>query len=222
MDARKLLKSLTLGEESDLEFKSAKGGVPGSLWETYSAMANTDGGSILLGVENDGTIGGLPDAAKARKTVWDSLNNRGQVSVNLLSNEQVRVVPVGERSILLMEVPRANRRQRPVYIGQNPITGTFRRNFEGDYRCTPDEVGRMLADQSEEPADSRILEHFGIDDLDPSSVQQYRQRFSAQCQTIPGSHSIIGAFSPSSVPAQRPCHEARGADVRRVADVRQG
>jgi ATP-dependent DNA helicase RecG len=114
MDARKLLKTLALGEESDLEFKSARGGVPGSLWESYSAMANTDGGAILLGVENDGTISGLPDAAKARKTVWDSLNNRGQVRINLLSNEQVRVVPAGVRSILLMEVPRANRRQRPV------------------------------------------------------------------------------------------------------------
>jgi ATP-dependent DNA helicase RecG len=185
LDARKLLKTLDLAEDTDLEFKSARGGVPGSLWETYSGMANTDGGTILLGVEIDGTISGLPDPAKARKTVWDSLNNRGVVSVNLLSNEQVRVVPAGDHSILMIEVPRANRRQRPVYTGQNPITGTYRRNYEGDYHCNPDEVGRMLADQSEEPADSRILEHFGIDDLDPTSVQQYRQRFSARAPDHP-------------------------------------
>ena len=185
MDARTLLSSLTLGEETDLEFKSAKGGVPGSMWSTYSGMANTDGGCIVLGVENDGTISGLPDPAKARKTVWDSLNNRGQVSVNLLSNDQVRVVTVGEKSVLVMEVPRANRRQRPVYVGQNPITGTYRRNFEGDYLSNPDEVGRMLADQAEEPADSRILEHFGIDDIDPPSLQQYRQRFSARASDHP-------------------------------------
>lgn len=185
MDARKLLKTLDLAEDTDLEFKSARGGVPGSLWESYSAMANTDGGTILLGVEDDGTISGLPDPAKSRKTVWDSLNNRGAVSTNLLTNEQVRVVPAGDRSILIIEVPRANRRQRPVYTGQNPITGTYRRNYEGDYHCNPDEVGRMLADQSEEPADSRILEHFGIDDLDSASVQQYRQRFSARAPDHP-------------------------------------
>ena len=185
MDVSTLLSSLDLREDTDLEFKSARGGVPGSMWDTYSGMANTDGGVILLGIENDGTISGLPDPAKARKTVWDSLNNRGQVSVNLLSNDQVRVVPVAEKSVLVMEVPRANRRQRPGYIGQNPITGTFRRNFEGDYRCTPDEVGRMLADQSEEPADSRILEHLGIDEIDPTSLQQYRQRFSARAPDHP-------------------------------------
>ena len=100
----------------------------------------------------------LPKSAERRKPPLVSphtskkrnfkINNRGQVSVNLLSNDQVRVVPVGEKSVLVMEIPRANRRQRPVYVGQNPINGTYRRNYEGDYLWNPDEVGRMLADQS--------------------------------------------------------------------------
>jgi ATP-dependent DNA helicase RecG len=180
MTEEELLSALRLGEENDWEFKSAKGGVPGSLWETYSAMANTGGGCIVLGVEPDGVVSGLADVSKTKKNFWDTVNNKGKISVNLLADENVQEIDLDGKTVIVIRVPRADRRHRPVYVEQNPLTGTYRRNYEGDYHCSREEVGRMLADQAEEPADSRILEHFGIDDLDPSTVQQYRQRFSAR------------------------------------------
>jgi len=180
-----ILTALKMGEEKDWEFKSAKGGIPGSLWETYSALANTDGGWIVLGVENDCSVSGLTDGPKVKKNFWDLVNNKGKVSLNLLSDENVKEMVVEGKKVLVIKVPRANRRQRPVYIGQNPITGTYRRNYEGDYHCSADEVGRMLADQAEEPADCRILDHFSLGDLDKASVKQYRQRFAARSPDHP-------------------------------------
>jgi ATP-dependent DNA helicase RecG len=180
MTEQELLAALTLGEEKDWEFKSAKGGLPASLWETYSAMANTEGGCIVLGVEVDGAVSGLTDVIKTKKNLCDTVNNKGKISVNLLVDDHVQEIAVDGKTVLLIRVPRAERRHRPVYVEHNPLTGTYRRDYEGDYHCSREEVGRMLADQAEEPANSRILEHFGIDDLDPSSLQQYRQRFSAR------------------------------------------
>lgn len=178
-DPDEVLQRLDWAECDDLEFKSAKGGLPRSMWETYSAMANTHGGVVLLGVENDGRPTGVPDAAKLQGDIWNTLNNRGKVSINLLRPGNVQSVEKDGVTLLALQVPRAERNQRPVFIGQNPLTGTYRRDYEGDYHCTEQEVGRMLSDRSETPADSRILEHFGMDDLDTASVQQYRNRFAS-------------------------------------------
>ena len=174
-----ILALLNWYEYEELEFKSAKGGVPKSLWETYSAMANTHGGVILLGVEDDGTVSGVRDPARIKKSFWDTINNRGKVSANLLTDADMAEVDHEQGLILAIRVPRASRYQRPVFLGQNPLTGTYRRNFEGDYHCTEQEVSRMLSDRAEEPADSRILEYFTLDDLDMTSFHQYRQRFAS-------------------------------------------
>src|SRR5437667_3380901 len=103
MNERQLLAALSLGETRDWEFKSAKGGLPGSLWETYSAMANTDGGVIVLGVkENDGAfeVHGLDDPAKTEKDFWTTINNRGKANTNLLANSNVRIVAVDGKPVL--------------------------------------------------------------------------------------------------------------------------
>ncbi len=179
------LHDLEWEESHDLELKSAQGGLPKSLWETYSAMANTDGGIILLGVEDDGRVTGLTQVGKLKKSFWDTINNKSKVSYNLLTNQDVQVLDQPEGLLLAIRVPRATRYQRPVFLGSNPLTGTYRRNYEGDYKCTEQEVGRLLSDRSEEPVDSRLLNHFTLDDLDSSSLQQYRQRFASHKPTHP-------------------------------------
>jgi predicted HTH transcriptional regulator len=116
-----ILAAAQTGEGVDWEFKSARGGVPGSLWETYSAMANTDGGVIVLGAserEFQARLDGLSaeQAERYRRDLWATLNNRGKVSLNLLRNEDLRVVPIGESVLLVLRTRRADRTERPVYL----------------------------------------------------------------------------------------------------------
>lgn len=49
MTEQDIYKLLADGERVTLECKKAQNGVPNSLWETYSAFANTNGGILLLG-----------------------------------------------------------------------------------------------------------------------------------------------------------------------------
>lgn len=185
INPQEILAKLDWSERDDLEFKSAKGGLPLSIWETYSAMANTKGGVILLGVENNGTVSGQLDIPKIKKSFWDGLNNRTKVSSNLLSSQDVQEIEHPNGTFIAIHVPRASRYQRPVYLSQNPLTGTYRRNHEGDYHCTEQEVSRMLADRSEEPPDSRIFPGLKIEELDLQSLQQYRQRLASHKPTHP-------------------------------------
>ena len=43
-------------EDNRLEVKKASGGLPNSLWETYSSMANCYGGVIILGFIGNKTM----------------------------------------------------------------------------------------------------------------------------------------------------------------------
>ena len=53
MNKASIKAALLKGEKVTLECKRAKAEVPKSVWETYSAFANTIGGLILLGVDKD-------------------------------------------------------------------------------------------------------------------------------------------------------------------------
>ena len=70
------------GETFHLECKKAQGGLPGSLWESYSAFCNTDGGVILLGVkefeDKHFQVVGVSDAQKLVQDFTNTLNDRNK------------------------------------------------------------------------------------------------------------------------------------------------
>ena len=149
MNVDQILEALNLGEDQDVEFKAAEGGLPRSLWETISAFANTEGGFIVLGVsEHDGrfVVSGVRKADAQLKAFWDTHNNTQKLSVPVCSESDVQVQSIDSHKLICIHVPRMPRQQRPVFINGNPLTGTYKRNFEGDYRCLEAEVRQMLRD----------------------------------------------------------------------------
>ena len=170
-------------ESVEIEFKSAMGGFPKSFWETYSSFANTNGGTIVLGIkEKKGEfyVDNLTDELidKYKREFWSGVNNRDIVNLNLLSNDDVIEGELDGRKVILFYIPRATREQRPVYHTPNPYNGTYKRNHEGDFKCTEQEVKRMYADANVSvPADSRILDNYTFEDIDKASLEQYRRLF---------------------------------------------
>lgn len=112
------------------------------------------------------------------KMTWDTLNNPQKVSVNILSERHIYVENIDGMDVVIIEVPRADRHDKPVYIGNDCFTGSFRRNFEGDYHCTKPEVKNMLRDQVDITQDSKVLTNMSLDVFDKESIRRYRMRFS--------------------------------------------
>ncbi len=177
---------LLLRESVDVEFKTAagrdgKGAVPESMWETYSAFANTVGGTIYLGVaeRKDGVpeITGIEDVARVRRDLFNMANNRSKVSANVLTDDTVRELQIDGKTIIEIEILRARRPVRPVFLDGNPLGNTYRRQNEADQRLPDELVKRMLAEQIDEGRDGHILKGFGFDDLDGSTLKIYRQVF---------------------------------------------
>lgn len=171
-------------EDNRREVKSAEGGLPQTLWDTYSSMANTYGGVIICGVKerNDGTwfTTGMKDVSKLKKNFWNQANDQKKVSINLLSESDVKAYEVGEDVILVINVPIADRETRPVYINGDMFRGTFKRTNEGDYHCTPREVKAMLRDQATMSPDMKVLEDESISDFDSDSLKTYRMLYTAR------------------------------------------
>lgn len=141
-------------EDNRIEAKRAQGGLPHSLWETYSAFANTLGGVILLGVaedKQDKSLYSVPlfDPQELADEFWEMVNDPDVVSANILQREDVQILKSQGNPVVAIFVPRAPARLRPVYIGQDPYSGTYFRMGEGDCRAQRHEVLAMLQDQAE-------------------------------------------------------------------------
>lgn len=185
MDMQEIKQLVLGGEKVDFECKKAEKSVPKSVYESYSGFANTKGGYIILGINEDKTkklpeerfiIQGIGNPNKQVEDFWNTINGN-KVSVNILKDEDVFIVEEDDISLIVIRVPRADYKFRPVYVGENPYKGTYKRNHEGDYHATEHEVRAMMRDQNPDGNDSLILEYYTIDDTDSETMKHYRQMF---------------------------------------------
>ena len=185
MDITDINTLLQVGERISFECKKCENQIPKSVWETYSSFANTVGGIIVLGItehmeEPDSAkrfeITGVNNPKKLKKEFFDTLNSN-KVNRNILIEEDVDIVEYEGRSLLVINIPQVDYRQRPIYINGNMMNGSFKRNYEGDYHCTEDDVKAMIRDANDSGNDSILMENYTMDDIDANTLAAYRNRF---------------------------------------------
>lgn len=158
------------------EYKKAQNSIPKDFWETYSAFANTDGGTVYFGITEDpkGTfnVSGVKDPQKIIVELNSIARNANKVSKNLLLESNINVINIDNKPIVTCYIPSAPRSDKPIYLHGN-TTHSYIRFNESDNLMTPTELQYFISEAGNS-YDGDIAINYGIDDLNLSDVSEYR------------------------------------------------
>ncbi len=168
---------LTMEESLHLEFKVSKKSLSDSLFETYSAFANTDGGDIYLGISDElpHKIIGVDNPKQQIASFIKSVNNPTKCSCNLINDDDIELIETPEGSIIRIHVKKAPLSERPVYIN-GIIDLSFLRLGEADQKMSKSQILSFLEDRELIRFDGKVNSiGLDFDCLDKKTLSDFRQ-----------------------------------------------
>lgn len=124
-----------------LEVRRLDNDIPKSFLKTYSVLANADGGVIYFGAEWDGekvVPVGIPDLENKLDEIIRLLHDRRKVSSDLT------VIDVIDDKTIRITVEKARGIDKPVFIHDDLLRGTYQRMGSSNFRCRKDRVFQMI------------------------------------------------------------------------------
>ncbi len=143
MTFQELKQLVGLGEGLHLEFKR-RVPRPERIAKEIIALANTSGGRILLGVTDDGTIKGVPDATEEEFVLRRALEGCCDPPIAYTTER----IPVAERrDVILVSVPESATKPHVLLDGQGD-GAAYVRTGEMSVEASPESVRLMEAERS--------------------------------------------------------------------------
>lgn len=152
-----------------LEFKRATNNLPSDFFETVCAFLNMDGGMIVLGVENDGTVSGVEPAAieRIKANIANLSNNPQKLDPPHLLFPHEKTV--GDKIVITVLVPASSQ--------VHQVGGTvFLRSEDGDYRVKG--INRLAGLMNRKLSlftEQRVYPYLGMNDLDPALFEKAKK-----------------------------------------------
>lgn len=131
---------------------------------------------VIENVDRTLQVIGIDDPEKLVAEFWSNVNNSQKVSLNILTNRNVQIHDENGKQYISIEVPRADREFRPIYLNEKPYNETYRRNGEGDYHCSAEEIDAMFRDKSVKTQDMLVLVKMDNSVFSYDTVKAYRNR----------------------------------------------
>ncbi len=160
---------LKRGEDIRTEYKQAYESVPSSFYETVASFSSTDGGTILLGVDDDGVVTGINPAYELmiKKDLITALNSPDCIYPTVSVEPITLKHPEG--MVLIVQVPVSSQ----VHKYHDRI---YRRSFESDLDITNDQVqvSELYLRKRNFFTEAQIVKHLTMSDLDAGLFEKAR------------------------------------------------
>jgi ATP-dependent DNA helicase RecG len=132
-----LEEALKSGESQAIELKGGRPEVP--LKRAIAAFANTNSGTIFIGIDDKGAITGVDcDTAQKKDEQLQRIRNIATQSIKPAVSVNVDFIAHQGKTIMRIFVPRG---ERPLYFLENEI---YVREQSSSMKATPDQVERIL------------------------------------------------------------------------------
>lgn len=162
-------------DDADYEAKSCAMTLSKSVWESVSAFANTDGGTLLLGVDENKNFT-VPPQFDADKTINQFVNGMGDGS-----KDGAKVVSPPPYSIhrdtldgaqmVSVQVHENDAAHKPCYVKTKSVsTGSYKRQDDKDILLSPTELFEMQNVYEPSEADRTPITDADRGDLDDATV----------------------------------------------------
>lgn len=161
----------TGAELEDVEVKRASGGVPESLPSTLSAFANSRGGVIILGLDEQSGFAavGVADAPAMRDAVAGLARERLTPALS----PSIEIAGFEGARLVVAEVEALPLAQRPCYVTARGLYGgSYVRVGDGDQRMTPYEIDRLRENAGQPRWDEEPVVQASEADLHPGMLQR--------------------------------------------------
>lgn len=165
----------TRGDLQHVEAKRARDGLPASTRETLSAFSNTEGGVIILGLDENTRFqaSGCRDAKKVASDLASMCSLQMEPPLRPL----IEILAFEGVQLVTAEVPELERARKPCFYKGGGLTkGAFIRVHDGDQHMSPFEVQMTMANRGQPVEDEKPAAGAAPSDLDPTSVQAYLRR----------------------------------------------
>lgn len=162
-------------ENEHLEYKSNKSKLSKDIWETISSFENTDGGLIILGVNETiknnkkaFTPAGINNSQQILDDFWSTIDN--VISYSTIKNDDINCIQLEDNSTIIeIHVNEAASNKKPIYSNGS----AFIRKGAVDIKAKNEDLNILLRD-SRDDLDTKVLKNYSISDLNINDVDTYK------------------------------------------------